>query len=230
MTLFVPLFFSFLPLILFLAYCVVSRKCPFFSVLCAVLFAVFAIALASLAQTLLSPVTAGFSGMAALLFSSFIEAALIEELVKVFFVSLIPGVRKRMISPGQILILSLALAFSFSAFETLSYSIRSPSALWLRALTALPVHAGSTVAGGAWIASIFHECGDGESSGNGGGNSRVFALFFACAIFLHGMFNACMSLSGFLIVPAIGCVISLLAIAFHVWKRTGELRFGELYQ
>ena len=222
MTLFVPLFFSFLPLFIFLAYCAVSRKCPLFSVFCAVLFAVFAIALASLFQTLLSPVTAYFSGMAALLFSSFIEAALIEELVKVFFVSLIPGVRKRTVSPGQILILSLILAFSFSAFETLSYSIRSPSALWLRALTALPVHAGSTIAGAAWIASLYHE--------RGGGERRIFALFFACTIFLHGMFNACMSLSGFLIVPAILCVISLLAIAFHVRKKTKELQSEGLYQ
>jgi len=220
MTLFVPLFFSFLPLFIFLAYSAVTRKCPLFSVFCAVLFAVFAIALASLAQTLLSPVTAGFSGMAALFFSSFIEAALIEELVKVFFVSLIPGVRKRTISPGQILILSLALAVSFSAFETLSYSIRSPSALWLRALTALPVHAGSTMAGGAWLASLYHERG----------GSRAFALLFACAIFLHGMFNVCMSLSGFLIIPAIGCVISLLAIAFYVWKKSGEFRGKGLYQ
>ena len=196
--------------------------------MCAALFAVFAIALASVAQTLLSPVTSLFSGMAALLFTSFIEAALIEELVKVFFVSMIPGVRKRTISPGQILILSLALAISFSAFETLSYSIRSPSAMWLRALTALPVHAGATIAGGAWIASIYHARGDGESGG--GGDSRKFAFFFACAIFLHGMFNACMSLSSYLIIPVIGCVISLLAIAFHVWKKTGELRFEGLYQ
>lgn len=217
MTLLGLLFFSFLPLFVFFAYCVISRKCPLFSTLCAVLFAVLAIALSSLAQTLLSPLTVRFSGPQGLLFSSFIEAALIEELVKVFFSSLIPGVRKRILSSRQILMLSLVLAFSFSAFETLSYSVRFPSALWLRALTALPVHAGATMAGGAWIASLFHE----------GDESRKYALLFACAIFLHGMFNACMESSGIFIVPAIGCVLSLIAIAFGVWNKTGGTLPGE---
>ena len=224
MTLLGPVFFSFLPLFVFLAYCFISRKCPLFSALCAVLMAVFAIALASLAQTVLSPLTAGFSGLRALLFSSFIEAALIEELVKVFFVSLIPGVRKRTLSSRQILLLSLALAFSFSAFETLSYSIRTPSALWLRALTALPVHAAATLTGGAWVASLYHERGEGDGDYSRVGAGRAFALLFACAVFLHGMFNACMYQSGIFLVPAIGCIISLAAIAFHVWKKTGDSR------
>jgi RsiW-degrading membrane proteinase PrsW (M82 family) len=230
MSLFIPLFFSFLPLVICLAYCVISRKCPLFPVLCAVLFAVFAIALASLAQTLLAPVTSFFSGMPQLLFMSFIEAALIEELVKVFCVSLIPGVRKRTLSPDQVLLVSLSLALSFSAFETLSYSIRSPSALWLRALTALPVHAGATIAGGAWIASLVRGYADGEGKGSGKDYSDSFARFFACAVFLHGLFNACMTLSGYFIVPAIGCVVSLLAIAFHVWKKIAERRREDFYR
>jgi RsiW-degrading membrane proteinase PrsW (M82 family) len=214
MTLPAILFLSFLSIIICAAYCLVTQQLDFSLVGFAVLLGLAAVACASILQALLNPITSSLRGFSVTIFRSFVESALVEESVKFLAVLALPGIRTRRFSLRQIFSGALLLAVSFSAFETFAYSLRSPSAVFLRFFTSLPVHASVSLVGGSLIGSLVFRA---ES------DVRIACAFaFVSAVALHGAFNLFMDLSGGFIVLGILCVGALVAQAVAAWRRVKE--------
>lgn len=228
-----------LPLAFQVAYSVktglVSRSRAFAAVF-AGLGAVF---VASVAQTLLDPLTSAFSGIPFVIVSSFGETALVEELSKLVCIAAVasigrqdrsaddqtPGVRPVSgrstgeLSVHMTLSLALTVGLSFSAFENLSYALGAPSSLWIRMITALPVHAAAAVCSGALIAA------------SRGRRTFAAACTFLLAVALHGAYTASLSLRVPAIAPAFASVCAIIALAVWVSRRfqrdDGQHRDGQ---
>ena len=217
---------------------------PLFAFSCRLLSSLAAIASASLAQVLLNPVTKLLSGMGAVLFSSFIESALIEECAKIallYWLVSSPlvyrlcrdgrycGARHCKAEYRWILSCALTLGLGFSAFETVAYAVMNPDIVWFRSLTALLVHGSTALVAGALVAVGGRRGGDVSISdpdanvgGLAGDDSPKPAfvpslVLFAVAVALHGAYNACLLSVGF--VPAAFIVLLLLGFAIHVWGK-----------
>lgn len=214
MTLVFLVFFSFLPLILWVFLTVKYRIASLVQGFVMTVSALAAVVCASVFQVLLDPALSSFSGLSSVLFSSFVEAALVEELSKLAFINLATGVREPVRPPSArgILACALTLGLSFSAFETLSYALRSPSAIWVRALTALPVHASASLAAGALVARLRGLDVRASLAGR--------MVLFTFAILLHGAYDAGLSLSGPLLVASFCSVGLLVLIAVRLWKES----------
>lgn len=243
MTVVALVFAAFFPLILWSFFAVRSRYVSIVCLLLSVLTSLTAIAAASLAQVLLNPASALISGMGHILFSSFIESALIEECAKfalLYWLVASPLVY-RLCKDGQycgahyckaeyrwILSCALTLGLGFSAFETVAYAIMNPDIVWFRSLTALLVHGSTALVAGALVAvgGRRADIGAGDLDPNDGGlagdDSPKLAfvpalVLFAVAVALHGAYNACLLTVGF--VPAAFIVLLLLGFAVHVWGK-----------
>jgi len=224
MTIVLVVLFSLLPLSLCFVALARARVGSRRRMLLATVFGLAALAVASVAQVLLDPVTKTITGFPGILFSSFVEAAAIEELSKLIFVLLLCSIRPsdgRTLTAREILSGALLLGLSFSGFETLSYALRNPSVLWLRAITALPVHVSVSLMAGALAASFM--VGSPEVTGSGALPARRGpARAFAVAVALHGAYDAGLSLSGaFISLSAVAiCVLAVMALG--AWKKPGN--------
>jgi RsiW-degrading membrane proteinase PrsW (M82 family) len=208
-----PVFVSFAPLFLVLFIVARPRILPLSVLFFAVALGLCAVAAASVLQVLLDPVTGAIGGI---LFPSFIESALIEELSKatcIFGLCAFFSRPTRPLSVRAILSAALLVGVSFSSFETVSYALKAPLALWLRPLSALPVHASAAVVAGFLVLSC------GRASGETAIRTGKAFCFFFIAIFLHGACNAFLSLSGVFIIPALVCVLSAVLLAFRLWTK-----------
>jgi RsiW-degrading membrane proteinase PrsW (M82 family) len=202
-----------LPLAFQVAYSVktglVSRSRAFAAVF-AGLGAVF---VASVAQTLLDPLTSAFSGIPFVIVSSFGETALVEELSKLVCIAAVASIGRHDLPAGgryvrTTISLALTVGLSFSAFENLSYALGSPSSLWIRMITALPVHAAAAVCSGALIAA------------SRGRRTFAAACTFLLAVALHGAYTASLSLRVPAIAPAFASVCAIIALAVWVSRRS----------
>lgn len=235
---------SFFPLILWAFFAVRARYMSVVCLILAVLSSLGAIAVASLAQVALDPVKSLFPASGSVLFSSFVESALIEELSKLaMLVWLVSsplvyrlcgdgrycGARHCQAENRWILSCALTLGLGFSAFETVAYAVMNPDIVWLRGLTALFVHASTAVVAGALVAvggrrgmGVDSASNDETDASLSDGDSPRSALvpslvLFAVAIALHGTYNAALSFVGF--VPAAFIVLALVALAVHAWGK-----------
>jgi RsiW-degrading membrane proteinase PrsW (M82 family) len=192
---------------------IVSRSRAFAAVF-AGLGAVF---VASVAQTLLAPPSSAFSGFPLVLVSSFGETALIEELSKLAFIAIVALIGRPAgdrsadgRSVRETLSLALTVGLSFSAFENLSYALGAPSSLWIRMITALPVHAAAAVCSGALVASA-------------GKRTFAAACAFIFAVALHGVYTASLSLRVPAIAPAAASVCVIVVLAVWASRRARRL-------
>lgn len=182
-----------------------------FSAVFAGLGAVF---LASVLQLLLDPVTSSLSGVPALVFSSFAEAALVEELSKFALIAAGCAIARppEGLSARAVLSVALAVGLSFSAFETLSYALGASSFPWIRLVTALPVHAAAAVCAGALVASVFRD--------RAAAHTAAFVGSFALAVALHGAYTASLSLEVPAIAPAFAFMCALIVLAARSYRAT----------
>lgn len=202
-------FFCFLPLGLWTAYCAASRQCTVFSALRAILFGLASVLIVAALQWFLDPFTRALRGTPGLLFTSFIEAAFIEEIVKLTMLGFIPEIRSRRISPRTLLFFAVLAGLSFSSFETLMYSLSNPSVLFSRFVTALPVHVCATLFGGVFLIRARER----RTLFSGVG-------IFGAAIVLHGAYNLCMKAGGYFLYAGLLCILVLVFCAVFMWRRT----------
>lgn len=209
MAVFQFLFLSFLPLLLWIIFCVGSRFFSLVSAFYGILLALLAVFIASSCQWGLSSLTLGLSGISVLLFSAFIQAAFLEESVKLIALRLLPGVRSRECHPRVLLAYAVLIGVAFASFETLVYALRNPSILFVRTFTSLCVHAFGTLLSGMALIRFRQ-------------NARKLdvILFFGAAVVLHGMWNFFIALGGFFVFPSYLCLLTLLILAFYYWNRT----------
>lgn len=209
MAVFQFLFLSFLPLLLWIIFCVGSRFFSFVSAFYGILLALLAVFIASSCQWFLSSLTVNLSGLWAMLFSAFIQAAFLEESVKLIALRLLPDVRSRECRPRALLAYAIVIGIAFASFETLVYALRNPSILFVRTFTSLCIHAFGTLLSGMALLRFRQ-------------NARKLEalLFFGGAVILHGMWNFFITLGGFFLFPAYLCLLTLLILAFYHWNRT----------
>ncbi len=199
----------FLPLAVLILAGLPLRRFSFFFALGAVLYGLAAVVAAALPQLFLEPLSSRLSGMPGLLCSSFVQVALIEETVKLLMVWLHSRIRTRSVSERSFLSSALLVALSFSSFENIVYLLNNPSALALRFVTAVPLHAAATVL----AASFFLARHEGRTGG-----IRALLSFLA-VVGLHGFYNLCMELDGEFLVAALACLLVLVSGAYYAWGR-----------
>lgn len=225
MTLLALLFFCFLPPAIWALYCVVSLRFSPARAAFAVLVALVALVAAVGVRLLLEPPGASSGSHPSPLFSAFALAAGVEELCKLGAVRLVAGIwlaqlpRKgsddafspgSFASPRLILAAAILVGVSFSAFETLVYSVRNPSILWLRSLTALPVHASAGLLGGRALFAA--------ARGTRNGTAGFSPLYLVAGIAFHGVYTACMEAGRSFVPLALAAVLGLVVLAFLVWN------------
>lgn len=199
-------FLCFLPLCLWLVYCLYSNVCTFFSAIRGVLFGLLSVFLALFLVTLTGSVSRGMSGLSLLLFTCFISSALFEESSKLLLVCVLPEIRTPQRSSRVIASYAILIGLSFASFETLLYGLRNPSIVYLRFLTSLPVHACATLLCSAWI-------------GTRSARMKGFAFLFA-GIGLHGAYNLSMNSGGFYLWTGLLCVLVLAGLSLYLWRQT----------
>lgn len=196
-----------LPPVLQVAYSVVTGSVSRARAFSAVFAGLAAVFVASVAQLLLDPVTSALSGVPSLVFSSFAEAALVEELSKLALIAAVCRAARppEGLPARAILSVALTVGLSFSAFETLSYALGASSFPWFRLVSALPVHAAAAVCAGSLVASA--------------PGARLAAIGpFALAVALHGAYTASLSLDSPAIAPAFAFLCALVVLAARSYR------------
>lgn len=148
-----------------------------------------------------------FYGLALILFRAFIVAALVEESIKLGVVKLFVFHRKEFneISDGIIYTITASLGFAF--FENIMYGFGEPMVIFIRAFTAVPLHAIASGIMGYYIGlSRF-----GESSLAGRG--------LLIAVLIHGFYDFFLftgTALAFLVIPLL--IVSGI-ILLRLYKR-----------
>jgi RsiW-degrading membrane proteinase PrsW (M82 family) len=202
------LFFCFFPPVLCLALTVHFRYLGLFSAIRALFFGLGAVLLASGLQWAFDPVSRFITGAGALFFAAFFEAALIEESAKLTLAACLPGRQTGGFDSRSVLSSAFLVGLSFASFETLIYSLNNPSILLIRSVTAVPLHACSTLVCCSLLLS-HSEIPRSVSSG---------LTCFTSAVVLHGAYNICMEAGGFFLLPGYVCLLVLVALSFRLWK------------
>ena len=167
----------------------------------------------SLVQSSLFQGAAGLYGISSILISSFLEAGLLEELVKLAVLALVvntgfgapvPAQNVRVVFAG-----ASVLALFIAGFETIVYAFgASYSAIPVRFFTAYPVHVCSSLICSLALVRGVSVCVRGAAA--------------ASAAALHGFFDFCLELSGFWLAVALATEILLLISAVLVVVRFRE--------
>lgn len=226
MALFLLLLWCFLPSAVWAAYCAIAFRFSPARALWGVLLALGAVAAAVALRFPLDLLGSGLTGVPASLYSAFIGAALAEESAKLAAARILarsapgragsgaygaPGQnsgRGQEAGPDRMLLAgAILVGMSFSAIETVHYALGNPSVIWIRTLTALPVHAAASVLGAAPFLGSARDPAGGPSYG-----------FFALACLLHGAYSACMNAGGTLIFGGLLALAALLFAAAGIWN------------
>ena len=216
MMIFELLFFCFLPPALWIVFIVSLRYLSFFPALRALFFGLGAVLTATGLQWALDPLFARIPVSLSLFFTPFIEAALIEESSKLTLIALFFRQKKDSLEAPPVLSAAFLIGLSFASFETLLYSLSNPSLVFLRSITAVPLHACASLLCGAFLLVSRRD-------------SRLLVpaiRYVLPAVVLHGGYNICMEAGGFFLYPGYFCLIVLVAFSARIWKtaaKTAEL-------
>ena len=236
---------SLAPLCLWVLYVSLSRTMSPLAALAGIFWGLSAVACASVIQVVLDPITRNLSGMESILFSAFIEAALIEELCKLAAAGLYcktagrKGFGGNVLDRRGILTRAVLIGITFAVFENLMYFIRSPGSLFFRTLVSLPVHVFACILAADWLLARIGKNGTmrkrkhaneygaertgfdaaDSSSGNRLRRNSAGLLAVVAAVFFHGGFNACMTLGGSALVAGLILVLVLAVCALVIWNR-----------
>ncbi len=207
MTVLFGILFCFLPLIVWACAGILLQwfSAPF--ALRGTLYGFASVLAAATLQLFLEPLASRLTGSSFLLFSCFIKAALIEETIKLCMVYWHSRIRYSSLSDRMFLSSAVLVGLSFAGFENVVYLLNNPSIVMLRFVTAVPLHVAATV-----LAASFFFARHERSSGN-----IRSALSFLGIIGLHGLYNLCMALDVWFLVPALVCLLFLVVRAFYVW-------------
>ncbi len=185
-----------------------SAKRPHFGLLrflLAVATGFAAVIPAAITQLLFPPLSS--SGVFSLAGHAFAVIALTEEGAKYLSVR---ALRKRWGEPGNSVPAGMAASLGFGFIETIVYASANPSAVFVRAVTAAPLHA----ACGAWIGKAASDAA--PAPGRAG--------YFAAAVIVHGAYDLGLLVYGFPIIVPVLIAIGGLALALSQLKtrRSGE--------
>lgn len=205
------LFLSFLPPALWIAYCVFSGYIPLLSAFRGLFFGFASVLIVAVLQWALDPVTQRLSGLPLTLFSAFLEAALIEETVKLTMLNSLPEIRRGGFTGRPLLAFAVLVGLSFSSFENLMYSLQNPSILLIRYVTALPVHVGATVIAGAALLRF-----------RSGRPLYACAGIFSAGVILHGAFNLFLGFRGLAVYGSFLSILILVGVSLVLWYRAGH--------
>jgi len=210
MTVLSGIFFCFLPLAVWAFFGILLRwfSAPF--ALRGALYGCAAVLAAAVLQLFLEPLAFRLTGPGLLLFSCFVKAALVEETVKLLMVYLHSRIRFEAVSPRTFLFSAALVGLSFASFENIVYLLNNPFIVTLRFVTAVPLHLAATVLAAAALFTR-HERSSAPLR-------TVFA--FLAVIGLHGFYNLCMELDGWLLPGALVCLLFLVVRAYYVWGQT----------
>lgn len=201
----------FLPVALWIVYCVHFLRFSYFSTLRAVLFALFAVIVVAGVQWIIDPYIRGIVGFPGRLFACFVTASLIEETVKLMTVRFLPETFSYNIARQVLLGYAVLIGLSFASFETLMYAIHNPSILFIRSFTTVFVHASGTLLCAA--ALLRRRKSSLALAGTG--------LFFSSVI-LHGLYNLCMEFDYRFLLPGLCIVLIMIGLAVRQWLRAEE--------
>lgn len=195
---------SFIIAFCYAVFCVVSGRFSVFQVIVCFFCSLVAVFCASLLQTFLSSFNLTQSILAQRVFSAFIQAALIEEMAKLFFIWILFVTLFKQKTCSSFLSGALLFALFFSSFETVAYGISSPDIIVIRSLTALPLHGAATVL----AASTLYPCN----------SKKVFRFLpIVIAVLGHGLFTFSMD-TGNLLILGLVSLLGLVGSAF--WYTT----------
>lgn len=171
----------------------------------------------SLAQAALFGSRSAVSGVSGMLVSSFLEAGLVEESVKLAFLCAALNVCAGTFGSGArgidrsgssaaacespVFAAAVLLALFFAGFETIVYSFSSPlSSIPVRFFTAYPVHASASVLAAVALVRLAPL------------SARLAGA--SAAVLLHGFFDFCLEISGAALILAFGSELAALIAAF----------------
>lgn len=207
-------FFSFLPCLLWLWFCLrrkyaTSLLIPFLTAAAAA-----AIICSVLARLTLEPFALSMGSFGSALFSAVVVTAIPEELTKLLF--LIPFIRtgpeRRLLPSKTVYARAVFIALAFASFENILFALRYPGVLPLRFFSAVPLHAAAALFSAVWLYERL------SGSRHSAHRFTLFSAFFFHSVYAYG-------LSG----PRSMVIVAVLAVAFagsravFLWQTAGRL-------
>ncbi|CEM62145.1 PrsW family intramembrane metalloprotease [Treponema phagedenis] len=214
--------FSFLPALLWAFFTGAKKNIAPLPLFLSFTFAFCALVVVLFLQWLLGFDSKGFQAPLSLLYVSFIQAALIEEGVKLIFFlflfKLLSSAKRekfedslpaqQRVSIFQTLILAVFFGFSFGGLETIGYGVIFPNFVLVRALTAVLLHGGLSV---FYLRIAIVK------------NKMKQVLFFLIPFLLHGLYNFFIIIGSFFFIFSVLIIIFLLQKVFYYLSEYQEV-------
>lgn len=146
---------------------------------------------------------------------AFLVAALVEESVKLFFVKRYLFKRPEFDERADGIVYAICVSLGFAFVENFLYGYKDIRILFLRGITAVPLHAIATGVMGYYLgmAKI------GESRNNGLRQAGVWRKGLVWAIVIHGTYDFCLFTGGFVSLLVIPLLIAGWLVLNRIYKR-----------